>query len=389
MHMSKVLSVADHIAVEGRVKLGDPVAWFTAPLLTGGLFNLHVDAGRWVVLCFLGSPANPRANAEFAELQREADLFDEDRIVVRVVFTARPDDMARYAAASGKSLSFIADFDGALSRTFGAFDMPRTIVLDPMLRAVANIPWDYAQGHAEIVRRILRGLPAVDDSAGVPMSAPVLIVPRVFSYDLCDFLVKFYDEQGGQDSGFMLDVDGKTATVFDYNLKRRNVVAVSAPELRKVISDHVVHRLVPEIERYFQFQATRMDRYLIACYDSTLGGHFHRHRDNLNAGAEHRRFAVSINLNHDYEGCDLMFPEFGRKTYRAPEAGAVVFSSGALHQVTPITRGRRYAFLAFLYGEADAAKRKANNARLHNGEAHYVEGLDRLFSEKDTATKAP
>jgi predicted 2-oxoglutarate/Fe(II)-dependent dioxygenase YbiX len=125
-----------------------------------------------------------------------------------------------------------------------------------------------------------------------------------------------------------------------------------------------------------------MDRYIVACYDSEVGGHFHRHRDNVNAGAQHRRFAVSINLNREFEGCDLTFPEFGRKTYRPPTTGAVVFSCGALHQVTPITKGRRYAFLAFLYGEADAARREANNAKLHEGEARYSGMRDQLYPER-------
>ena len=36
-----------------------------------------------------------------------------------------------------------------------------------------------------------------------------------------------------------------------------------------------------------------------------------------------RRFAVTINLNsEEYEGGDLMFPEFGRAVYRAPTGGA-------------------------------------------------------------------
>jgi hypothetical protein len=48
------------------------------------------------------------------------------------------------------------------------------------------------------------------------------------------------------------------------------------------------------------------------------GGHFYRHRDNINAGAQHRRFAGTINLNKDYDGSDLIFPEFGRRFYRAP-----------------------------------------------------------------------
>src|SRR6202000_2026428 len=123
------------------------------------------------------------------------------------------------------------------------------------------------------------------------------------------------------------------------------------PEIRELIRTQIVRRVVPQIERYFQFQVTRMRRYIVACYDSEVGGHFYRHRDNVNAGARHRRFAVSINLNREFEGGDLIFAEFGRKRYRTPYGGAVVFSCGALHEVTPVTQGRRYAFLAFLYGE--------------------------------------
>jgi predicted 2-oxoglutarate/Fe(II)-dependent dioxygenase YbiX len=214
------------------------------------------------------------------------------------------------------------------------------------------------------------------------MFAPALIVPRVFSFELCDFLVQFYEQQGGVDSGFQFDIAGKTTTLSDWRLKRRSDVPVAAPEVRELVRGQIVRRLLPQIEQNFQFTATRMDRYIVACYDSEVGGHFHRHRDNLNAGAQHRRFAVSINLNKDFEGCDLMFPEFGRKVYRPPEGGALVFSCGALHQVTPVTKGRRYAFLAFLYGEEDAKKREANNAKLHAGEQQYVAGQDRLFPEE-------
>ena len=364
-----------------RIVLGDPAPWFSASLVTGGAFDLHVSAGRWVVLSFLGSPANPRAMAELAELAREDALFGDDHLVVGCVFTGQPDDLDSLAAISSK-LIFLADYDGAISRSFGALEMPRTVVLDPMLRAVADISWDVPQGHAETVRNVLRGLPAVDDSAGVPMFAPALLVPRVFGFDICDFLVQFYESQGGVDSGFQFDIAGKTTTLSDLRLKRRMDVAVAAPEVRSLVRDQIVRRLLPAIERYFQFQATRMDRCIIARYDGEVGGHFFRHRDNVNVGAQHRRFAVSINLNNDFEGGDLVFPEFGRRIYRPSEGGALVFSCGALHQVTPVTRGRRYAFLAFLYGEEDAKKREANNARLHVGETQYVSGQDRLFPEE-------
>jgi predicted 2-oxoglutarate/Fe(II)-dependent dioxygenase YbiX/peroxiredoxin len=373
------------VAGNGGVVLGDPVPWFGAPLISGGAFHLQVAAGRWIVLSFLGSPADPRAQAEAAELLRDTALFDQDRLVFYGVFTAPPADPAPYLRATTTAISFIADYDGAISQSYGAAAMPRTIVLDPMLRAVADIRWDHAEGHAETVRSVLQSLPAVDDSAGVPLTAPVLIVPRVLDFPLCDFLVRFYGKLGGRESGFLLDTDGKTTTVVDHKLKRRSDLLIAAPELRNAIRGQIVRRLLPAVDRFFQFQATRMDRYIVACYDSALGGHFDRHRDNVNAGAQHRRFAVTINLNGDYDGCDLVFPEFGQRSYRAPHGGAIVFSCGALHQVTPVTRGRRYAFLAFLYSEADAALREANNARLHQAETRYTGQWDRLFPEPDNA----
>jgi predicted 2-oxoglutarate/Fe(II)-dependent dioxygenase YbiX/peroxiredoxin len=374
------MSDSDHPAIATGIPLGDPVPWFTAALIGDGTFNLSVAAGRWIVLCFLGSPNDPRAERELAALLGAADRFHEDHIVFYGILTAPPTDPAAYLARTTFAISFLADYDGSISRAFGAGTMPRTMVLDPMLRAVANVAFDHADGHAQVVTDVLASLPAVDDAAGVSLTAPVLTVPRVFDFPLCDVLMAFYDKIGGKDSGFLFDADGKTARVVDYRLKRRSDLAIAHPQLREAIRDQIVRRLVPAIERFFQFQTTRMDRYIVACYDSATGGHFYRHRDNVNVGAQHRRFAVTINLNKDYDGCDLVFPEFGSRSYRAPRGGAVVFSCGALHQVTPITRGRRYAFLAFLYGEADAALREANNAKLEASAAQYVVESDRLFA---------
>ena len=61
-------------------------------------------------------------------------------------------------------------------------------------------------------------------------------------------------------------------------------------------------------------------------------------------------------------------------------------SDGALHEVTPIARGRRYAFLPFLYGEADAALRAANNARLDESSAQYQVGDDLLYPPAATSS---
>jgi predicted 2-oxoglutarate/Fe(II)-dependent dioxygenase YbiX len=163
------------------------------------------------------------------------------------------------------------------------------------------------------------------------------------------------------------------------DFKSRRDVTVHDEELRGAVRARIVRRLLPEVEKAFQFKATRIERYIVACYDAAEQGHFNAHRDNTTAGTAHRRFAVTINLNAgEYEGGDLRFPEFGRRTYRAPTGGAVVFSCSLLHEATPVTRGARFAFLPFLFDEEGARIRQAN---LHL--------LDLENSDRDTNAPSP
>jgi len=210
----------------------------------------------------------------------------------------------------------------------------------------------------------IAALPALDDAAGVELYAPVLIVPRVFDAELCQRLIATYDAEGGTPSGVMRDIDGRTVGVMD-DFKRRSDVTITDAAFREELLQRLRRCLVPEIRKVFQFEVTRLERYLVACYDGGEGGYFKPHRDNETLGTAHRRFAVSINLNTEqFEGGDLRFPEFGSRTYRPPTGGAVVFCCSLQHEATPVTKGRRYAFLPFLYDEAGQAIREANLAAL-------------------------
>jgi len=51
-----------------------------------------------------------------------------------------------------------------------------------------------------------------------------------------------------------------------------------------------------------------------------------------------------------------------------------VFSCPLLHAVSRVTRGRRYAFLPFLYDEAVAKIREQNNAFLAEGSGYRANG---------------
>jgi predicted 2-oxoglutarate/Fe(II)-dependent dioxygenase YbiX len=114
-----------------------------------------------------------------------------------------------------------------------------------------------------------------------------------------------------------------------------------------------------------------MERYIVSCYAEADGGHFAPHRDNTTKGPAHRRFAVSINLNAEFDGGEVSFPEYSPRGLKPPPGGAVVFSCSLLHTVSKVRRGRRYAFLPFLYDEAAAKLREANNAFLGEGVGAY------------------
>jgi len=193
--------------------------------------------------------------------------------------------------------------------------------------------------------------------------APVLTLPRVFEPELCRALIALYKSSGGVPSGHMNQVDGRTVAILDPSVKRRRDVTITDPELLTQIRTRISRRLIPALEKFLGWRATRIERYIVACYSSEDAGFFRPHRDNTTSGTAHRKFAVTINLNADeYTGGELRFPEFGPRTYKPPTGGATVFNCSLLHEATPVTQGVRYAFLPFLYDEAGRKIREANAA---------------------------
>lgn len=157
------------------------------------------------------------------------------------------------------------------------------------------------------------------------------------------------------------DQDGeRTVGRVDRRVKRRRDAFVTDQILVDQCRKRLLLRLGPALELAFQFKATRIERYLVARYDASDRGMFRPHRDNDTTGTAHRRFAVSINLNDDYEGGCLRFPEFGDDLYRPDPGSALAFSCSLLHEATPVTAGTRYTFLTFLFGEEDAATLERN-----------------------------
>jgi predicted 2-oxoglutarate/Fe(II)-dependent dioxygenase YbiX/peroxiredoxin len=353
---------------------GDPAPWFRAQALDGApSYVFDTAGGRPILLLFFGLASSTKSAAALALVQSRRELFDDHNGCFFGV-TVDPSDAAEGRIAQQlPGIRFFLDYDHKISRLYGADTgngcyEPHWLLLDRTLR-VAGV---FA---VEAGAAALEALAAMAKEPPLPGLAPVLTVPNILEPELCRHLVALYEKHGGEESGFMREVNGKTVMLTDPSHKRRRDFLIEDPALQKQLALRVGRRLKPMIQRAFQFEATRMERYIVACYDAEVGGHFRPHRDNTTSGTAHRRFAVTVNLNAgDYEGGDLRFPEYGSATYRAPTGGAVVFSCSILHEATPVTRGTRYAFLPFLYDEAAAELREANNARLGEGVGAYNKG---------------
>lgn len=362
-----------------KLSLGTNVPWFTCSCSNNNnKFYFETVAGRYIVLCFYGSTFIEKNAQVINYCTNELRHFFNDQKVAFFGVSVDPKDRELNRVKTIlPGIRYFWDFDYQVSLLYGAIEsLPSpstepihfnsfTLVIDPSLRIIAHIPIREAEKHNEHLSQILANLPELDNYAGVFLHAPVLIIPRVFEPSFCKQLIELYQKNGGKESGFMREQEGKTIGVMDDKVKRRKDYNMHLDpannQICHSIQKKIFHRLIPSIEKAFQFKITRMERYIISCYEAENRGFFHPHRDNTTKGTAHRRFACTINLNaEDYEGGDLRFPEFGTKTYRAPTGGAVVFSCSLLHEATPVTKGVRYAFLPFLYDEEGARIRKAN-----------------------------
>jgi peroxiredoxin len=351
--------------------IGEAAPWFRAPAVGGAsAYAFDTVGGRTVLLLFFGSAGEPAAREALAKVVKQRALFDDERACFFGV-SVDPEDAAKGRIRQAlPGLRFFQDDQRTISGLFGAAAedgsyRPHWLLLDQVLRVVGRFALEDGDAALAAAAASVLAPPAQD-------WAPVIAVPNVLEPELCRRLIDLYEGNGGEDSGFMRDVDGKTRLILDPSHKVRRDYLVEDPELAQQLNLRLMHRLLPIVHRAFSFRATRVERLLVGCYEAETGGHFRAHRDNTTKGTAHRRFAVTINLNaEDYDGGDLNFPEFGPRTYRAQTGGAIAFSCSLLHRALPVTRGRRFAFLPFLYDDAGAELRERNAGFLEGEAANY------------------
>ena len=116
-------------------------------------------------------------------------------------------------------------------------------------------------------------------------------------------------------------------------------------KLQKKIDNKLSKTVLPELRKIFYYDANYRETYKICSYDSITSGRFHSHRDTPHP-YQHRRYAMSLLLNDEYEGGELYLSEYDIKL--KPKANtAIIFPGISSHQVLTVTKGSRMAMITF------------------------------------------
>jgi predicted 2-oxoglutarate/Fe(II)-dependent dioxygenase YbiX len=222
----------------------------------------------------------------------------------------------------------------------------RIVALDPNQRVAATFDSRPLLAAAESIAGVansVRSDGGNDQVIRCP-AAPVLVLPRVFEPDFCGQVIRLWHKGDHQDSG----VSSRYGNVGVAELKRTEDYMIVEPMMQKTISDQLAYRIGPELAKAFAFDREfTFDAHVILSYSAEGNHFFSAHRDNGAPTTADRAFAVSLNLNDDFEGGELVFPEYSAVRISPPLGAAAIFSCSVLHEALPVTRGRRFVLTTF------------------------------------------
>jgi predicted 2-oxoglutarate/Fe(II)-dependent dioxygenase YbiX/peroxiredoxin len=336
--------------------IGDRAPGFVAAAASGRFFSLDGQAGRPVLIVALGALDPEAAATILAKLREAAALFQAAGVDVAPLVPATEDFTSRFSTdpAVADQLLYITGGDGVeRSDVDGA---AAAVLIDRSGRVVDITGFD---ADTPIGAWLSANAPRIwSEPARIRNSAaPVLIIPNIAPPSLCRALIDHF-EASPHAAGVMASFNdgGAYAKLDESKKKRRDTELTPEAPLHGAVLSLFAQRVIPEIRRAFQTDMAYADRILIARYDDT-GGYFKRHRDNAAPHTAFREFAISLNLNtHEYQGGELMFPEYDDQRYNPPAGGAIVFSASLLHEAAPVTKGQRYVLLSFFGSAAAQAK---------------------------------
>ena len=106
-------------------------------------------------------------------------------------------------------------------------------------------------------------------------------------------------------------------------------------------------------DQFFNYDLTEIQSLQFTSYDAEEEGFYGKHIDMMYTGTGTRKLSVTVQLSDgaDYEGGDLLLHtrEDPERPHRQQGTG-IFFPGWTLHEVTPVTRGKRYSLVAWVLG---------------------------------------
>jgi len=345
---------------------GDPVPDVGLPDPKGILMSLRHQnlAGRPLAVLVFGGEARP---AVLAQIRQLAEAYP--RLQAAGAGAVVLGGGVAGNAAAGLTLPFpwLADPAGAFVSMLGG---PAVLgqstdcviaLIDAGTRFAARVDPEGDARLPVLALKRIEGMTAGANGQIVTSQAPVLILPGVLEPEFRRRLIAAWGEGERIEGGVSSANQADTFTV-DYGYKKRDDWVIPAGPLADHVKRRLAQRLFPAMADAFYWAPTRHEALRVGNYKAGAG-FFRAHRDNRTPHTAHRRYALTLLLNDDYEGGFLRFPEFGPSLYRGAAGAAIVFSCNLLHEVTDVTGGERMALVTFFYGEAEAAELRRRTGR--------------------------
>lgn len=334
----------------------------------GRLLALHDDylAGRPLLLLFLNdATASEGILSLFAHFKEGLARQEVPALVISASTSAR--DNERLRKRTGVAWPHLVDSTGAVFAGYGLHMKgavtARAVLLTPNRQV--RCWFDLHPNDSQTVENIMNEIEhAVSSrtSHWTTTHAPVLQVPGVLSREECGQLVKLFE----RNEPLMIrpprsgEIEGNyKIPVYEHNRQDRIDQIIKDPQTLGFLDQRIWERVVPMIKKAFAYEVTRREDLHVARYVGERGGHSMGHRDNVSAATSYRRFALSLNLNDDYDGGEVAFKEYGDQRYKSVAGTALVFSSALLHEVLETTRGTRYTLISHFYNEQSLAEHQA------------------------------
>ncbi len=334
----------------------------------GRMLKLEEDfiSGKHLILIFLNnveSEINLKILKYFSE--KYAEIDQRNTTIIAVAANSNAQENRKLKLKANFIWPILGDASGSIFASYGLHKLHgqayRSILLTP-LRQIRT--WfdehENVNQSIEVMFKMIDNHPAAENNRWATPFAPVLQIPNVLSPTECAQVIKTFETgcpffvrppHPNEHAGTF------KVPVYEHNRQDRVDSMVKDKNLMELLDQRIWGSVIPMIQKSFAFTATRREMLHIARYVGDRNGVDMGHRDNTAPAGAHRRFALSLNLNDEFEGGEIHFKEFSQYGYKSAAGSALVFSSSLLHEVSEITSGTRYVLISNLFNDEAVGKR--------------------------------